>query len=517
LSDIAEAASVLLTGGPGSADVFVVRRSERLKFFGGFFAFPGGKVAPGDAHVPTLEGDPDRQVAARRIAAARELFEETGVLVARRADGTFPPAGPILERLRRDMLAQGAGGLPFPEALKSLGLTIRKEDFVLAGALTTPAFTPIRFDTSFFVTQLPPGQKAEIWPGELDLGHWTTAEAMLTQWTQGECLVSPPTLLILESVRGRPVSDAPARFASCVASSHGDAMPIIYFAPAVQMIPLRTVALPPSTHTNAFLIGKDPAYLLDPGPAEPEEQQKLFDSVNAAQARGIRLSAVVLTHHHPDHVGAADACALRYGVPIWAHGSAARSLAGKLAIQRELSEGDRLRLGAAPDDFGPWHLEAIHTPGHADGHLAFFEPHYRLLFAGDMVSTLTSIIIAPPEGDLAVYLRSLERLRQFPTRLLLPSHGSPSARPDQLLREAIAHRHKREEQLLAALSPQPRTADDLAKELYKGLPQEVMRFARLQVLAGLEKLWQEEKASRAGEGPSQVWCRTVTGKDSSRQ
>src|SRR5207253_1117101 len=146
------------------------------------------------------------------------------------------------------------------------------------------------------------------------------------------------------------------------------------------------------------------------------------------------------------------------------------ALAARVTVSREVHDGDRLDLGTAPDGSGPWHLEAVHTPGHAPGHLAFHEPHYRLLFAGDLVSTLSSIIIAPPDGDLAVYLDSLRRLKAYDCRLLLPAHGSASARPRQTLDEALAHRVKREEQLLAALVPRPRTVSELLPELYRGLP-----------------------------------------------
>jgi glyoxylase-like metal-dependent hydrolase (beta-lactamase superfamily II) len=137
-------------------------------------------------------------------------------------------------------------------------------------------------------------------------------------------------------------------------------------------------------------------------------------------------------------------------------------------------------------------LQAIHTPGHASGHLCFYEPRYRLLFVGDMISTLSSVLIPPPpEGDLAVYLDSLRRLQTFPARLLLPAHGSPSARPAFLLEQALDHRREREEQLLQALGVEARTVPELAAELYRGLPEELMRFAAMQIQAGLHKLQQE--------------------------
>src|SRR5207302_701185 len=176
------------------------------------------------------------------------------------------------------------------------------------------------------------------------------------------------------------------------------------------------------------------------------------------------------------------------GVPIYAHAITAEKLRGKVPVDRLLHDGDALDLGPAPDGSGSWHLEAIHTPGHAIGHLAFYERHYRLLFAGDMVSTLSSVVIAPPEGDLAQYLDSLKRLRSYDCRLLLPAHGSPSARPGKTIDECIDHRLRREGQLLAELNASPRSVADLARELYKGLAPTMMRFAELQILAGLQKL-----------------------------
>jgi len=138
-----------------------------------------------------------------------------------------------------------------------------------------------------------------------------------------------------------------------------------------------------------------------------------------------------------------------YGVPILAHAATARLLAGKITVTRELADGARLDLGFAADG-KPWWLEAVLTPGHAPGHLVFYEPHYRLLFAGDMVSTSSSVVIAPPEGDLAAYLDSLRRLQALPARLLLPAHGGPTPRVQVALKDCLEHRRQREEQLLAA-------------------------------------------------------------------
>ncbi len=486
MSDIAEAASVLLTRGRGSPQVFAVRRAESLRFFGGFIAFPGGRVHPSDAALdPAIDARP----------AARELFEETGVLIARRPDGSFP-TGPALDDLRRDLIAER---VTFADVLRAWGARLQPEDFVRVGDLVTPPFTASRFDTTFFVAHLPPGQEPAVWPGELDAGWWETAQTLLARWKLGE-LVSPPTVSLLQAVEALPIHLLPERVAPLLSSIASGAIHPIFFAPGVRMIPLRTIALRPATHTNAFLVGAESAYLIDPGPNDPAEQERLFAILDEEQVAGRRLAAVILTHHHPDHVGAAAACAARYGVPVWAHPWTAQALRDRLAVSRLLDEGDRVELGTAADGTAGWHLRPLHTPGHAPGHLAFYDPHYRFLYAADIVSTVTSIVIAPPEGDLAVYLDSLRRLLAVDCRLLLPAHGGPSSRPRQTLEEALEHRAKREAMLLAALGPAPRTVPDLAAELYKGLPAPLMRFAELQALAGLQKLQREGRAVPADGG-----------------
>lgn len=484
------AASVLLARAPDSPEVFLVRRADTLRFLGGFWAFPGGKVHDSDSAATK---DP---LAIQRSAAARELFEETGVLLARRADGSSPPGDSSFEADRRALLEQS---LTWPDFLAARQLSVQAADLVYAGSLVTPPFAAVRFDTAFFVAALPARQEATIWPGELTEGVWNTANELLADWQQGGRLLSPPTISLLEAMRGRPVMDLPRHLEPLLSRLERGALPPIWFSPGVAMLPVRSQALPPSTHTNAYLIGADRPHLLDPGCADPAEQGLLFTGLDELLA-GRPLSAIVLTHHHPDHTGAAAACAARYGAPLLAHPTTAQLLAGQLDVYATLNDGDRLDLGRAPDGTGNWRLEAVFTPGHAPGHLAFFEPRYGLLFVGDTISTLSSVVIAPPEGDLAQYLDSLHRLAALPSRLLLPAHGSASTRPAHVLAEAIEHRRQREGELLAALGDEPLTVAALARVVYRGLPAALMPYAEMQILAGLQKLRNEGRAATAGEG-----------------
>jgi glyoxylase-like metal-dependent hydrolase (beta-lactamase superfamily II)/8-oxo-dGTP pyrophosphatase MutT (NUDIX family) len=483
VSAIAQAASVLLARAHGSNEVFVVARAPTLRFLGGFLAFPGGKVHASDHELArTTLG-----LTGQHVAAVRELFEEIGVLLAHDATGAYPTAEQLAP-LRRELMAEQ---MTFNDLLAQHRLHLSPNDLTFAGSLVTPAFSPHRFDTAFYVAVLPPGQTAEVWPGELTAGAWHSAESILTEWNTGDNLLSPPTVALLQTIQGRPVEELSERLRPLLDELATGAIHPIWFSPGVQMIPLFTQGLPPSTHTNAYLVGSDLAYLIDPGTNDPAEQERLFAALASRPVRG-----VVLTHHHPDHIGAAVVCAQRYGVPILAHPLTAKALHGRIEVQQLLNDGDCLDLGVAADGNGRWHIQAIHTPGHAPGHLCFWEPRYRLLFVGDMISMLSSVLIPPPpEGDLAVYLDSLRRLQTYPARLLLPAHGSPSARPAFVLEQALVHRREREEQLLQVLSAGPRTVAELAVELYRGLSPELMRFAEMQIRAGLHKLQREGRAA----------------------
>jgi endoribonuclease LACTB2 len=482
VSVITPAASVLLSRGPGSRELFAVLRSRQLKFFGGFWAFPGGKVT-------TLEAESLDHLDARRQAACRELFEETGVLIARRADGSFPTISAQLSECRRRLIAEQ---LSFSHFMSEQGLTVRAEDFALIGEITTPDFAPVRFATTFFVAHLPAGQEPCVWPGELERGEWVEVQEMLARWRRGD-LLTPPSVMTLQALGRHPVDKAPEELGPRFRRLVDGAMHPIFVAPCVRMIPLKTVALPPSTHTNAYLVGNGPRYLIDPGADDPHEQRRLFEVLEEEPP----LSAILLTHHHPDHVGAAAACRERYGVPIWAHPRTAQLLQGRVNVDR-LLDGTPISLGSNPANGGPWHLTPVHTPGHASGHLVFFEPFYGLLIAGDMISTATSIVISPPDGDLAIYLQSLHELRKLPVRLLLPAHGNVSAQSVAVIDAALEHRAKREQQLLDALGERPAAINDLTQRLYRGTPESLMRFARAQVLAGLLKLQGEGRARSLG-------------------
>jgi glyoxylase-like metal-dependent hydrolase (beta-lactamase superfamily II) len=149
---------------------------------------------------------------------------------------------------------------------------------------------------------------------------------------------------------------------------------------------------------------------------------------------------------------------------------------------------------------GPdWRLEAIHTPGHTSNHLCFTLPQEQALFSGDHVMGWSTTVIAPPDGDMADYMRSLDKLRRLDHALYWPTHGAPIKAPQPHLRALIAHRRMRRDAILNALKDGPATPAELVTKVYEQLDPRLVRAAARSVLAHLIELGQDGKAAAEGE------------------
>ncbi len=140
---------------------------------------------------------------------------------------------------------------------------------------------------------------------------------------------------------------------------------------------------------------------------------------------------------------------------------------------------------------GNRHLEVLHTPGHAPGHICLFDPVDGTLFAGDMVAGVGTVVIDPTDGDLGDYLASLQRLIQVGPSVILPAHGPPIGVPRARLHAYLAHRRARSREILRVLESGPRTAGAIARHVYRGLPPGIARVGLRTVLAHLAYLERE--------------------------
>ncbi|TJZ91592.1 MBL fold metallo-hydrolase [Paracoccus gahaiensis] len=261
--------------------------------------------------------------------------------------------------------------------------------------------------------------------------------------------------------------------------------------------PLRILAPNPSAltgpGTTTFLIGQDHVAVIDPGPDDAGH----LDAV--ARAGRDRIGHILVTHAHRDHSAGAARLSRLTGAPVLAYGDAqaGRSpLMARLAAEGLVAGGEGLDTGFAPDRLladgeviatPDWQLTALHTPGHAAGHLSF--AWGAQIFCGDLVMGWSSTLISPPDGDLGDYLRSLDRLAALAPARLLPTHGAPIAAPLPRLAELSHHRRARSAQILAALRTAPGSAPDLARRIY-AVPDPLLPAAARNVLAHLIALAQ---------------------------
>jgi glyoxylase-like metal-dependent hydrolase (beta-lactamase superfamily II) len=245
---------------------------------------------------------------------------------------------------------------------------------------------------------------------------------------------------------------------------------------------VRVLAPNPSPYTlegtNTWIVGEDPAIVIDPGPDDAP------DHVEEVARTAGRVGAVLVTHDHPDHAPAAPAFAATVGAPLWAF---------RLPGAEHLRDGQVVRAGALA-------LTAVHTPGHTSDHLVFLEASAGALFSGDAVLGRGTSFIDPPGGDMARYLRSLERMQELAPRTIYPGHGPVVLDPPAKLEEYLAHRAEREAQILAAIGEGDPTIADLVATIYAGYPPDVHPLAARSVLAHLLKLEGEGRVDHRGSG-----------------
>lgn len=532
-----KAASVLvLRDGPGGLEVLMLRRAERPgDARSGIWVFPGGVLDPVDADarlVACCSGDDDAAASHRlglprggltyAVAALRECFEEVGLLFA---EGDLAAAA--AERART------MTGEDFLALCQRHHLRLRLDAFRYHSHWLTPPGTPKRFDTRFYAARLPEGQEAVADGGEAQELAWLTPAAALdpamarkllfvTQRTLqdlarfhsvDECLAEaaarrhPPRIMprLGRGPKGvRPVGPDEwpyAEIGKLDPQGRGDVW--------IDLLPLRPVVLSPRIRrltcgngsmmtgpgTNTYLVGEPGAAevaVIDPGPADADTEAHLQAVMDAAAPA--RITRIFVTHTHKDHSPAAQRLKALTGAPLIGRVADHPMWQDESFLPDQVpADGECFMLGPSTT------LQAVYTPGHASNHVCWRLVEEAVLFTGDHVMQGSTVVINPPDGDMAAYLASLHALAALELDALAPGHGFLIGTPQAAMARLVAHRLGREAKVLASLRALgPASAADLLATVYDDVPARMHPLALRSLNAHLWKLRDEQRVGAHG-------------------
>jgi glyoxylase-like metal-dependent hydrolase (beta-lactamase superfamily II) len=260
------------------------------------------------------------------------------------------------------------------------------------------------------------------------------------------------------------------------------------------------------TGTGTFVVGQPggTVAVIDPGPDDPAHIRALI-----AALAGETVSHIVITHTHMDHSPAAPALKAATGAlivgcaPLVLADDGPRADAGfdaTYAPDHVLADGERIE--------GPgWTLTAVATPGHTSNHLCFALEQEKALFTGDHVMGWSTTVVAPPDGDMAAYMASLEKLMARDDVIYHPTHGEPVTDPQRFVKHLLAHRRQRENQILRAIDEGLSTIPQMVAAMYAMVDKRLHPAAGRSVLAHLIDLERRGRVARAGD----TWTRTGEG------
>jgi glyoxylase-like metal-dependent hydrolase (beta-lactamase superfamily II) len=252
------------------------------------------------------------------------------------------------------------------------------------------------------------------------------------------------------------------------------------------------------TGTQTYVVGRGEVAVIDPGPDDPSHVERLLSAIGQE-----RVTAILVTHTHRDHSPASRRLARVTGAPIV--GCAPFAVEDK-GPRADASFDFDYRPDRVLADEGRvvgdgWTLEAVATPGHTSNHLCFAFPEQRALFSGDHVMGWSTTIVAPPDGDMAAYMASLDKLLARDDRVYFPTHGPAVEQPQEHVRKLIAHRRMRERQILEQVQEGEGRIPQMVANLYQDTDPRLHPAAERSVLAHLIDLARRGRVVRDRE----VW------------
>ena len=530
---------VVMRDAASGPEVFMLRRAESAVFLGGAYVFPGGALDAGDSDPRwidrvagiTAQGadrrlDVPQGALAYWIAAIRECFEEGGILFMQDAlGGALSSEQLALLEQQREALCRGEIGF--------IDLLARAQCRLNAGALVyfdhwiTPPLRPRRFDTRFFIARAPADQEGSHDNSETVHSLWVRPGDALARNERKEIELAAATHVTLrwldqfDSVeRALEVARSRTRIEvnrPAIAQGREGAKIFRLGDPAyyeihwsdpaettrstydltpglpkrLDALVTRVIAPNPGMMTgpgtNTYLVGTDSLAVIDPG---PDIESHVEAILAAAGDRPIRW--ILCTHTHRDHSPAAARLRERTGAQV---------------IGLPPPPGPTQDAGFAPDRMprndeviaiSGAALRALHTPGHASNHVCWLLESTGMLFTGDHVMQGSTVVINPPDGDMAAYLASLARIRELAPAIIAPGHGYLIGAVTREIDKLVEHRRWREARVIEALrSTGGGALEALVPIVYADVPADRHRAAARSLLAHLEKLEAERRVVSA--------------------
>lgn len=408
--------------------VFAIKRQNHLSVFPGYTSFPGGKVDKGE----TIEQ-----------ALSREIEEELGV------------------------------------DLNQLPITNK----IFLGIATTPPFNPYRFETHFYRFELGQESVFNLDEGEVEIGEWINSTELLERYKRAEIMAVPPTITLIQALADNKADE------ELVLDLQYDAENEVALIESIcgvrQLLPLSNT-FPPASRTNAFIIGDEEKLLIDPSPKDDIELARFLKT-----AESIGFHKIFLTHHHPDHHEYAPAIARVRNLPILMSPDSHQRILIKWGPEylegcriQYVHEGDIVCRSCGVD------VVAYNVPGHDEGQIALAPKTFNWFLVSDLIQTIGTVVVGGPEGDMAKYYQSLEKVIKRNPRFVLPSHGIAVGGTFKL-EQTLKHRKLREEQIKSHLS-NGLDLEQIVAKVYQGLEPGLVPYARYTVESHIAKIKAEE-------------------------
>ncbi len=527
-------------------EVFMMQRTTEVAFAKGMHVFPGGGLDPTDhhpdiaslcvgltdVHASTTLGI-EQGGLAYWIAAIRECFEEAGLLLGYRHDDELVHLNEHEALRLADLrIALAENKITFVDVLKAEQFRVATDKIAYFSHWITMPGRPKRYDTRFFVAQAPVGQVAKQDDYET-VGHrWVRPADAIEKSRLGEIDLMFPTIKTLETLSrfatvqellefarapkpkqlmtprtgtgrdGKTEILIPGDYAYAELGKidpEGKGVGKTYIEPgiAVEIAPdvLRVTAPNPGMMTgpgtNSYLIGNQHTgvAVIDPGPPLVEHIEAL---INAARGP---IKWILCTHTHLDHSPAALELKARtgatvYGMPPPPYPNQDQTFAPEIQVTH------RQQITVAGVT-----LRVIHTPGHASNQVCYLHEAEHLMFTGDHIMQGSTVVINPPDGNMAIYLASLRLLLDEQIAFLAPGHGFLMDKPNEAVERLLIHRQDRENKVLAALRTfeQPATLEELVPVAYRDTAEKLHKVAMRSLFAHLQKLVEEQRVEYAND------------------